>query len=114
MRGVGQALNISVTIAELSSVPPRIITLIGGPCTYGVGKVIGTDFNEQIRSIEDVDKGIPLKYFKLAKNFYSNYLMEKILSRRIVVDMFIFSVEETGFTEMYDLIRVSGGNVVLG
>ena len=28
--------------------------------------------------------------------------------------MFIFSVEETGLTEMYDLIRVSGGNIVLG
>lgn len=74
MRGVGQALNIIITIAELSLISPRIVTFIGGPCTYGVGKVIGTDFTEQIRSIEDIDKGVPLKYFKLAKNFYANYL----------------------------------------
>lgn len=56
MRGTGQALNIGVSICELSPIPVRIVSMIGGPCTYGVGKVISTDCHEVMRSIVDVEK----------------------------------------------------------
>ena len=43
-RSIGQALNVAITLSELSPLPSRIVTLIGGPCTHGIGKVIGINF----------------------------------------------------------------------
>jgi hypothetical protein len=41
-------------------------------------------------------------------------LREKAEAKRTILDMFVFSIEETGLTEMYELLRFSGGLIVLG
>ena len=71
MRGTGQALNIAITLSELSPLPMRVVSLIGGPCTFGVGKVIGTDCHEVMRSINEIEKGVELKYHRKAAIFYN-------------------------------------------
>lgn len=38
----------------------------------------------------------------------------RVEGKRVVLDFFIFSTEETGLTEMYDLVRATGGLLVLG
>lgn len=40
-RATGQAINAAISIAEAAPVSPRVIFLIGGPCTVGQGTVIG-------------------------------------------------------------------------
>lgn len=40
-RATGQAINLSICLAEIAPVPPRIIICLGGPCTVGPGTVIG-------------------------------------------------------------------------
>jgi len=40
----GQALNISISLAEVSTVSTRIINLVGNPCTIGPGTTISTNF----------------------------------------------------------------------
>ena len=46
----GQALNISISLAEVSTLTTRIVYLVGNPCTVGPGMTIGTDWKEQMRS----------------------------------------------------------------
>lgn len=40
----GQALNVAITLATLASVPTRLVLLVGGVCTVGLGKVIDQDY----------------------------------------------------------------------
>ena len=51
LRAYGQALCIALSVCELSKLQCRIINTLGGPCTHGVGKVIGTSFKKHMRSI---------------------------------------------------------------
>jgi hypothetical protein len=41
-------------------------------------------------------------------------MAEKTYGKKLILDLFIFSAEETGLTEMYELARYSGGLLVLG
>lgn len=41
---LGQALNISISMAEVSVLSTRIVYLVGNPCTAGVGMTIGANF----------------------------------------------------------------------
>lgn len=40
-RATGQAINVAVALATAAPVPPRLVFLLGGPCTIGSGTVIG-------------------------------------------------------------------------
>lgn len=53
----GQALNISICIAEVSTISSRIVYCVGNPCTVGPGITISTNFKEQMRSPEELGKG---------------------------------------------------------
>ncbi len=50
-RGYGQALNVALSLSELLPSECRIINLIGGPCTHGIGRTISIYFKQQMRSI---------------------------------------------------------------
>ena len=43
-RSVGQALNVALTLANLSERRTKIIFFCGGICTVGVGKIIESDY----------------------------------------------------------------------
>lgn len=51
-RAVGQALNVALSINELSGNIARVVFFCGGPCTIGLGKVIDLDYSNQMRSIK--------------------------------------------------------------
>jgi protein transport protein SEC23 len=108
----GQALNISVCMAEVSPIPSRIVYLVGNPCTVGPGMTIGTNFKEQMRSPQELSNGQNIKYFATAKNYYDSFT-KRVVARSIVLDIFIFTLNETGFSEMSDLFITSGGFVVM-
>ena len=41
---LGQAINISISMAEVSVLATRIVYLVGNPCTSGPGMTIGPNF----------------------------------------------------------------------
>lgn len=47
-----------------------------------------------------------------AKNYYDG-MIKRVMGRQIVLDMFIFTCNEIGFTEMSELFISSGGFVVM-
>lgn len=49
-RALGQAINVAICMAEAAYVPPRIVLMIGGPCTVGPGTVISPNLKELMRS----------------------------------------------------------------
>lgn len=57
-RCVGQALNIAIGLLEAasSSVGSRIVTLMGGPITFGPGAIVSQSLKERIRSHLDIQK----------------------------------------------------------
>ena len=65
-----------------------------------------------MRSPKELSEGENIQYFASAKKYYDSFI-KKILSKNIVLDMFIFTCNEIGFTEMSDLFMASGGFVVM-
>ena len=53
----GQALSISICMAEVSTISTRIVYMVGNPCTIGPGITISTNFKEQMRSPEELSRG---------------------------------------------------------
>lgn len=47
---LGQAVNVSISMAEVSVISTRICFLVGNPCTVGPGMTISPQFKEQMRS----------------------------------------------------------------
>ena len=56
--------------------------------------------------------GENLKYFGSSKKFYDS-LCKRVVNKKIVIDLFAFSLEEIGLTEMSELIFNSGGFVAM-
>lgn len=86
--------------------------LIGGPCTAGPGMVISQNLKELMRSPRELINGENIKYFATAKKYYDS-LLRRIISKRIIIDMFAFCLEEIGLAEMSELVMSSGGFVVM-
>lgn len=54
---------MALCLAEVSIVSPRVVFMIGGPCTIGPGTVIGLSLKEMMRSARELLNGENLKYF---------------------------------------------------
>lgn len=65
-----------------------------------------------MRSPKELSEGQNIEHFATAKKYYDSFI-KRILGKAIVMDMFIFTCNEIGFTEMSDLFMVSGGFVVM-
>ena len=85
---------------------------MGNPSTVGPGMTIGTDWKEQMRSPKELSEGQNIKYFASAKSYYDSFI-KRVIGRNIILDMFIFSCNEIGFSEMSDLFVTSGGFIVM-
>lgn len=70
LRVTGQALNVATFLAEVSHAPPKIVLLVGGPCTGGPGQVIAQNYKLQMRSAEELGKGDNIPFFEKARKFY--------------------------------------------
>lgn len=65
-----------------------------------------------MRSPEELSRGENIKYFASAKNYYDSFI-KRVMNKHIVLDIFIFTLNEIGFTEMSELFISSGGFVVM-
>lgn len=65
-----------------------------------------------MRSPEELSRSENIKYFASAKNYYDSFL-KRVIAKQIILDIFIFTCNEIGFTEMSDLFINSGGFVVM-
>ena len=53
-RATGCALNVAITVADLSGINTRFALLQGGPCTIGPGQVVGLPLKETMRTFLDI------------------------------------------------------------
>ena len=65
-----------------------------------------------MRSPEELNKGQNINYFASAKKYYDSFV-KRVIARQIIMDVFIFTCNEIGFTEMSELFISSGGFVVM-
>ena len=115
LRWTGNAIDIAVGLLEcITGVRgSRIITMIGGNCTYGPGKVVDEKLTVTIRSHQDIIKqNEKTKYMKDAITFYDG-LAARALKRGIVVDLFVSSVDQSGVLEMKSLFETTGGYYIM-
>lgn len=109
---LGQAINIAVSMSEVSPMSVRAVFMVGNPCTSGPGMTISSNFKDQMRSPEELSRGENITYFAAAKGYYDGFI-KRILAKNIILDIFIFTCNEIGFTEMSELFNCSGGFVVM-
>lgn len=86
---------MAISLAECAPVPPRVVFLLGGPCTVGVGTVIGLPLKEMMRSTKDLADGVNIKYFADAKKYYDSFC-KRVINKKIILDLFAFTLEEPG------------------
>jgi hypothetical protein len=58
---------------------------------------IGPNFKEQMRSPEELSRGENILHFATAKKYYDSFI-KRIINRQIILDIFIFTCNEVGFT----------------
>jgi protein transport protein SEC23 len=115
LRCTGNAIDIAVGLLEwLTGVRgSRIITMVGGNCTFGPGKVVDEKLTITIRSHQDILKQNEKTVFmKEAITFYDS-LASRALKRGIVVDLFVASVDQSGVLEMKSLFEKTGGYYIM-
>ncbi|KAG7811892.1 hypothetical protein KL921_002158 [Ogataea angusta] len=128
IRVTGSALSIASCLVEGSFLQcaAKVTLFVGGPCTFGPGKIVGTELKEPIRSHSDIDKGTA-KHYKKAVAFYKKLATKAALVKKDVKDKFFdpqssatFSVDifagcydQTGIYEMRSLSNQTGGTIVV-
>jgi protein transport protein SEC23 len=111
LRATSSALNIAITLAECAPTIPRIISFIGGPCTLGQGKIIDQAFEKTMRTQQDIYKGDNVEYYSKAIKYY-DALTKRLLAKKIVLDIFGFTLDQFGLLEMKKLVEHGGGLLV--
>lgn len=115
LRCTGNAIDIAIGLLEcLTGVRgSRIITMVGGNCTFGPGKVVDEKLTMTIRSHHDILKqNEKTAFMKDAITFYDS-LAQRSLKRGIVVDLFVASVDQSGILEMKGLFEKTGGYYIM-
>lgn len=91
----------------------RILSFIGGACTFGPGAVVGNKLMEVIRSFLDLQKeNENCKYFKRAQKYYQS-LAQKAIKANLVIDLYAFNLDQFGLLEMKSLSEKTGGYVIV-
>ena len=124
LRVTGSALNIASSLIEASytQCSAKITLFAAGACTFGPGKIVGSELKEPLRSHNDIEKG-SAKHYKDAVKFYNKLSIKAIGSNRDSNDKFfdnsstsIFSVDifagcydQVGIYEMKTLSNKTGG-----
>jgi len=111
LRCTGTALSIATSLLE-SSYPgqgSRILSFIGGPCTYGPGQLVDLKLEEPIRSWMDIDKANEIcKHVKKATKYYQS-ITERAIKNGQTIDIFAFTLDQFGLLEMRSLSEKTGG-----
>ena len=114
-RCTGNAIDIAMGLIEclVGVRGARIITMVGGNCTFGPGKVVDEKLSTTIRSHHDILKqNEKTAYMKDAIAFYDG-LSNRALKKGIVMDLFVASVDQSGVLEMKNLFERTGGYYIM-
>lgn len=116
LRCVGQAMAVAVGLLEAaggSSRGSRIINLIGGPITFGQGKVIDDNLQNKIRSHIDIQKERDNTKFLKASTKYFTELSNRAMKSGIVIDLFVSALDQVGVLEMKACFESTGGFYIM-
>lgn len=130
-RATGCALNVAslllqTILGEMGTTGGHIITIIGGACTYGPGRIVGIELKERIRSHHDIEKThrhipnlnmnssakVEASLLKDAKKFYEKVTKSLVLMG-LSCNIFIGSYDQVGLFEMDEVCYKTGGVVVM-
>lgn len=112
-RATGCALSIASSLLEVAcpQFPAHILMFVGGPCTSGPGKIVGTSLEETIRAHVDIERDKD-PYLKDAKKYYDS-IAERCRKNRQTVDLFACCLDQVGLLEMSSCIETTGGLCML-
>ncbi|XP_076897681.1 protein transport protein SEC23 E-like [Bidens hawaiensis] len=113
LRCTGVALSVAAGLigACLPGTGARIVALVGGPCTEGLGSIVSKDLSDPVRSHKDLDKDAA-PFFRKAVQFYEE-LAKQLVNQGHVLDLFASALDQVGVAEMKVAIERTGGLVVL-
>eukprot|EP01114_Cavostelium_apophysatum_P003749 TRINITY_DN1387_c0_g1_i2.p1 TRINITY_DN1387_c0_g1~~TRINITY_DN1387_c0_g1_i2.p1 ORF type:complete len:751 (+),score=163.69 TRINITY_DN1387_c0_g1_i2:87-2339(+) len=113
VRSTGPALALAIALLETSfpNSGGRIMLFTGGPANQGPGMVTSTDLKEPLRAHADLVKD-QAKYTKAATKYYEA-LGKRAVTNGHVVDIFACSYDQSGVYEMQDMVKKTGGLMVL-
>ncbi|KRX44467.1 Protein transport protein Sec23A [Trichinella murrelli] len=113
LRCTGAALSVAVTLLEVcyANTGGRILTFIGGACTYGPGIIVGDELRVPIRSWHDI-KEDAVKYMKKATKYYEE-LASRAVTNGHAIDIYSCALDQTGLHEMKSLTNLTGGHMIM-
>lgn len=113
LRATGTAVSVGLSLLEtiVPNSAARLMLFIGGPTTEGPGLVVTDDLREPIRSHTDIIKE-NAKNVKRASKFFE-MLSKRAVNNGHVVDIFACALDQCGFYEMQELVKKTGGLVVV-
>ncbi|VUG17538.1 SEC23 [Brettanomyces bruxellensis] len=131
VRVTGAALDIASCLIDGSYTQccAKVMLFSAGACTFGPGKIVGTELKEPIRSHSDIDKG-SASHYKKAVKFYQKLATKAVgsnaarentkdkffdhnASSSFCVNIFAGCYDQTGVYEMLPLANKTGGVVVV-
>lgn len=114
-RCTGAALSVALGLLEAtcSQHSARVTCVVGGPCNFGPGMVVGEELAETIRSHLDLQReNNNAKYTKKALKYYTS-LATRAVSCGFSVDIFACSLDQVGLYEMKVCADKTGGYMVM-
>lgn len=108
-RATGAALQLAVNAFSQTGISTRFVSIIGGPCTIGPGKVVDIPLKTTIRVYMDIFEGNEnAGHMKAAKKFYDE-LSNTIINNKCTMDMWAYGLDQFGLLEMKEMVNQSGG-----
>lgn len=112
-RAAGLALQVSIELMKVAAAakPGKIIYLLSGAGTVGVGKIVNLGLEETIRTFADI-KANRAPLLAKAKSFYEGLALELRKSGH-TVDIFSCSIDQCGLFELESVTELTGGYMFL-
>ena len=114
LRCTGAAMSAAIGLLEgsLANKGSRIMVFTSGPTTVGPGIIVSSDLSNAIRTHRDIING-HAPYYRKSSNFYKK-LSQRLSDASIVLDLFAYSLDQVGASELKVPVETSGGFMMLG
>lgn len=113
-RASGKALEMALELVHLTLLEaPRVLLLVGGPCTFSSGRIVDPKISVFPRKHLDVDQKPEVRaQVEQVKKYYTDLALRAV-ALRVVVDIAAFSLTEFGLFEMEQLPSKTNGIILL-
>lgn len=89
-------MQVAVGLLYDLGINTRFVSLIGGPCTVGVGKVVSLPLKNTIRSYVDIFEGNEnTEHISAATAFYTG-LAEILVKHKHTIDIWAYGLDQFG------------------